>query len=329
MRALMSVAPGIAGVAIRDLPVPEPGPGQVRVRVSAASLNFPDLLMLDDRYQVRRERPYLIGLEVAGEVDAVGPGVADPKPGDRVFGMAAEGGLADYVLAPAGGLWRTPAAMSDVEAAGFNSSYATAIHALKQRGQVKPGESMLVLSAGGALGLATVQMGKAYGMRVTAAASTQERVDLAKAAGADDGLVYAAEPTDEDNRAFARALKAIRPGGFDVVADIVGGPYAEPAIRALAWEGRFLILGFVAGIPQIAANLLLLKGAQALGVFCGGFFERDPAGARANGEEIVALYEAGKLKPYVGEVFPLERTVEAFERLRDRKLLGKAIIAIR
>lgn len=325
---MRNVAPGVAGLAMGEMPIPDPGPGMLRVRVRAAALAFPDLLMLDDLYQVKRERPFVPGMEAAGEVDAVGPGVAGFKAGDRVFGFTPDGSLSDYAIVPAALAVAMPDMMSFVDAAGFTSGYATAFHALRQRARIRAGESLLVLSAAGGLGLATVQLGRAFGARVIAAASSADKVALAKAHGAEDGAVYALEPSQEDSRAFGAALKALAPDGIDVVADIVGGAYTEPAVRALGWEGRLLVLGFPAGIPRIAANLLLLKGAQAMGVFCGLFTQREPEAARRNLAELVDLYVDGAIRPYVSLQLPVERAGEGLAMLGRREVMGKLVVTL-
>lgn len=326
MRALLSTEPGLAGLRLTDHAVPEPGPGELRVRVRAAGLNYPDMLILQDRYQVKKERPFVPGQEVAGEVEAVGPGVTGFAPGDRVFGFAGSGGLADHAVVPVGTAVKMPARMSFADGACFTGSYVTGYHALVQRARLVPGESLLVLAAAGGTGLAMVELGAAMGARVIAAASTEEKVALAKAHGAERGVVYARDMKPEDSKAFGAELKALERHGIDIVADIVGGPYAEPAIRALAWKGRFLVIGFPAGIPRIAANLLLLKGADAVGVFCGAFVEREPIEARRNLDALLALYVEGKIRPHVSATLPLERAGEGIAMLDRREVLGKLVV---
>jgi NADPH2:quinone reductase len=328
MRALLSIEPGVAGLRLADHAMPEPGPGDLRVRVRAAGLNYPDMLMLEDRYQVKKERPFVPGQEVAGEVEAVGSGVTAFRPGDRVFGFASSGGLAEYALVPAAFAVAMPAEMSFADGSCFNGSYATGYHALVQRAHLAPGESLLVLSAAGGTGLAMVQIGAALGARVIAAASSQDKVDFAKQHGAERGLVYARDMGTEESKAFGAELKALEKRGIDIVADIVGGPYAEPAIRALAWKGRFLVIGFPAGIPKIAANLLLLKGADAVGVFTGAFYEREPEEARKNLDALIALYVEGKIRPHVSELLPLERAGEGIAMLDNRTVKGKLVVTL-
>ena len=328
MRALLSTAPGLAGLRLSDHALPEPGPGDLRVRVRAAGLNYPDMLMLEDRYQIRKERPFVPGQEVAGEVEAIGAGVTAFKPGDRVFGFASSGGLAEFALVPAAFAVTMPAEMSFADGSCFNGSYATGYHALVQRARLVPGESLLVLSAAGGTGLAMVQIGSALGARVIAAASTEEKVALAKQHGAERGIVYARDMGAEEGKAFGAELKALEKNGIDIVADIVGGGYAEPAIRALAWKGRFLVIGFPAGIPKIAANLLLLKGADAVGVFTGAFYEREPAEARRNLDALIALYVEGKIRPHISVTLPLERAGEGIDMLDKRLVLGKVVVTV-
>ncbi len=328
MRALLSLTPGLDGLAVDEHPLPEPGEGEIRIRVRAGGIAFADMLTIQDLYQVKRDRPFVPGMEVSGEVDAIGPGVNGFKEGDRVFGTAPTGALAEFAIMPARMALHMPAAMSFVDGAAFTSAYATGYHALKQRARMAPGESLLVLSAAGGTGLGMVQLGAAMGARVIAAASTEAKVALARDHGADAGIVYAADPTPEAMKDFGAALKAIDKRGIDIVADIVGGGYAEPAIRALAWKGRFLVIGFPAGIPKIAANLLLLKGADAVGVFCGAFLEKEPELARRNMDELLAFYVTGKLRPHVSDTVPLERTADAFRRLGGREVLGKLVITL-
>jgi NADPH2:quinone reductase len=277
---------------------------------------------------VRKERPFVPGQEVAGEVEAAGPGVTGFAPGDRLFGFASSGGLADHAIVPLSTAVKMPPEMSFADGACFTGSYATGYHALVQRARLVPGESLLVLAAAGGTGLAMVQLGAALGARVIAAASSDDKVALARAHGAERGLVYARDMGSEESKAFGAELKALEKRGIDIVADIVGGGYAEPAIRSLAWQGRFLVIGFPAGIPKIAANLLLLKGADAVGVFCGAFVEREPDQARRNLDALLALYVEGKIRPHVSATLPLERAGEGIAMLDRREVLGKLVVTL-
>ncbi len=329
MNVLHSISPdGPDGLFLALCPLPEPGPGQVRVRVHRCGLSFPDVLMARDLYQVKPERPYVPGTEIAGEVDVLGEGVSQFARGDRVIGLIPQGGMAEYAIVPVADCHPIPDVMSFDHAAAFIANYGTAFHALVQRGQLRGGERMLVLGAAGGVGLAAVQLGKALGARVVAAASTPEKVASAAENGADETLLYPPSPFDkEQGKAFSAALKALAPDGFDVVCDIVGGDYTEPTLRAMAWEGRLLIIGFPAGIARVPMNLPLLKGCQIAGVFYGAYIARDPTGNLANISALMKLYEAGKISPPVSACYQLEKAAEAFRQLEGRKSSGKIVIA--
>ena len=307
MVAVFSREPtGIEGLALANTARPETLPASVRVRVRACGLAYADLLMLDDRYQSRPQRPFIPGMEVAGEIDAVGAGVTGFAVGDRVFVFAAIGGLAQYIVVPAANCQRMPAAMPYDHGAGFTSTYATAYHALKQRAGLHAGESLVVLGASGGVGLAAVAM----------------------AAGADEGIVYPPDMDAAGARAFTARLKEAGGGAVDVVCDIVGGAYTEAALRALAWNGRLLVVGFPAGIACVPMNLPLLKGAAIIGVFCGAFMEKEPELSARNFAELIALYEAGAIAPLTSARFPLERCAEAFGLLARREALGKIVVTM-
>lgn len=332
MKALFSTAPGgPETLKLIDAPSPVAGKGEVVIEVKAVGVNFPDVLIIKDMYQFKPDRPFAPGGEVSGVVKSVGEGVTTLKPGDRVLGSTGWGGMAEELALAAGRVRKIPDAMPFDEAAAFLMTYGTSYYALKDRGAIKPGESLLVLGAAGGVGIAAVELGKAMGAKVIAAASTQEKVDFAKAAGADEGIVY---PTvlDEDDRgatkALSEAFKAAGGGGVDVVYDAVGGAYAEPALRAMNWEGRFLVIGFPAGIPKIPLNLTLLKSCQIVGVFWGAAVARDPKANDQNVAELFDLYAKGKIKPRVSAHFPLERGGEAIQHLADRKVQGKVVVTI-
>ncbi len=315
---------------LADVEEPRPGPGEVRVRVHACGVNYPDTLMIEDKYQFRPERPFSPGGEVAGEIDAVGDGVTDFAVGDKCIAMIGWGGMAEKVVSKAVKCLPMPPGMPYDEAAAFIFTYGTSYYALKQRGQLQPGQSLLVLGAAGGVGLAAVELGAAMGARVVAAASTQEKVDLALKHGASAGVVY---PTGALDKGAAKALadefkQAIGPAGADVIYDAVGGDYAEAALRAIAWEGRFLVVGFPAGIPSIPLNLTLLKGCQIVGVFWGSFAERDPQENQRNGEELVALYASGKIRPYVSARYALADAGKAISDLAERRAMGKVVVTI-
>lgn len=332
MKALFSTAAGEPEtLTLTETPAPTAGAGEVVLSVKAVGVNFPDVLMLKDMYQFKPQRPFAPGGEVAGVVKSVGEGVTNVKPGDRVIGSTGWGGMAEELAIQAGRVRKIPDAMPFDEAAAFLMTYGTSHYALKDRAFIKPGESLLVLGAAGGVGIAAVELGKAMGAKVIAAASTQEKVDFAKACGADEGIVYPAR-LDEDDRAATKALseafKTAGGGGVDVIYDAVGGAYAEPALRAMNWEGRYLVIGFPAGIPKIPLNLTLLKSCQIVGVFWGAFVARDPKTNDANVAELFALYAKGKIKPRVSAHFPLERGGEAIRHLADRKVQGKVVVTI-
>jgi NADPH2:quinone reductase len=332
MKALLSTQVGGPDTLVMDeLPSPDAAPGQVVIDVAACAVNFPDVLMIEDKYQFKPPRPFAPGGEVAGVVKAVGAGVGHVQPGDRVLGKMLAGGMAEEVAVDAAGVVKIPDAMPFDEAAAFLMTYGTSHHALKDRAALKPGQTLLVLGAAGGVGLAAVELGKAMGARVVAAASTQEKVDLCKRRGADVGVVYGRGPFDRDGqRALAQLFKdAVGPDGADVIYDAIGGDYAEPALRAIGWEGRYLVVGFAAGdIPKIPLNLALLKGCEIVGVFWGGWVARNPERQRQNVAELMALYEAGKIRPYVSERYPLEEGARAIARLANREALGKVVVTM-
>ena len=331
MKAMLSTAPGgPATLVLSELPAPIPGPGEVRIRVRACGVNYPDTLIIEDKYQFRPARPFAPGGEVAGEVDQLGAGVSGLKLGDRVIAMLGHGGMAEQVVTKAAKVFAMPAGMPFDEAATFILTYGTSYHALKQRGSLQAGQSLLVLGAAGGVGLAAVELGKAMGARVIAAVSTAEKLALAKAHGAESGMVYPTGPFDKDScKALAGLFKeACGADGADVIYDAVGGDYAEAALRAIAWEGRFLVVGFPAGIPRIPLNLALLKNCAIVGIFWGAWTERDAAASEQNNRELVAFYQQGKIKPHVSGHYPLAKAGDAIADLAARKALGKLVVMI-
>lgn len=316
-------------LVLEDVPSPEPGEGQVRIAVKAAAVNFPDVLIIENKYQFKPPLPFSPGGEVAGVVDKVGPGVTTLKEGDRVIGSCGWGGFAEEIVLDAARCTPFPDEMDFVEASAFLMTYGTSHHALKDRAQLKPGETLLVLGAAGGVGLAAVELGKAMGARVIAAASSQDKVDVAKAHGADEGFVYPAGPLDrEQQKALSDKIKELTGGqGADVVYDPVGGDYSEPALRATNWEGRFLVVGFASGpIPKIPLNLALLKGCQIVGVFWGAFTAREPARNEENLAELMTWFKEGKIKPHVSKTYPLSEAAQALKDMAGRKVKGKIVL---
>jgi NADPH2:quinone reductase len=332
MKALLSKEVGGPDtLVLEDVPSPEAKAGQAVVEVKAIGVNFPDVLIIEDKYQFKPERPFSPGGEIAGIVKSVGEGVTHVKPGDRVLGNTGWGGMAQELALDANRLVKIPDSMPFDEAAAFIMTYGTSWHALKDRAQLKAGQSLLVLGAAGGVGLAAVELAKAMGAKVIAAASSQEKIDLCLAKGADSGVVYPRGPFDkEGQRALAQLFKdATAPNGADVIYDAIGDAYAEPALRSIAWEGKYLVVGFAAGeIPKIPLNLALLKGCDIVGVFWGAWVGKNPDKHRESIAELMKMYEAGKIKPYVSERFPLSRAADAIKHLASRKAMGKVVVTV-
>jgi NADPH2:quinone reductase len=306
---------------LSECPLPAPAAGEVRIRVDAAGVNFPDALIIQKKYQLQPPLPFTPGTEVAGTVDAVGEGVGRLKAGDRVVAFVGIGGFAEYVCAAQAQVAPLPPGVDAAVAAGFTLTYATSQHGLVERGQLKAGETLLVLGAGGGVGLAAVELGKLAGARVIAAASSPEKLDAARRAGADELIDYSQANLRE-------AVKAMTEGrGVDVVYDPVGGQYTAAALRALGWRGRLLVIGFAAGdIPQIPANLLLLKEVSAVGVYWGEFAKRDPSGNRRLLAQLSGWLAEGRLRPLVSREYPLAETPQALQDLLARRAVGKLVI---
>ncbi|MBL9010823.1 MAG: NADPH:quinone oxidoreductase family protein [Alphaproteobacteria bacterium] len=314
----------LEAIRIGEIPAPELKPGHLLIAVKAAGVGFVDVLGAQGKYQVKQALPFVPGSEYAGIVEAVGEGVTAIAPGERVMAGGFAGAYADYALAPAGAVLAMPAAMSFVEAAGFRTNYATALHALADRAAITPGESLLVLGAGGGTGLAAIQIGKLLGARVIAAASSAQKRAAALAAGADEAVDYV-------DPAWREALKSMTGGkGVDVVFDPVGGAATEAAFRSLAWKGRHLVIGFAAGtIPALPINLALLKGASLVGVDIARFGNlHEPQKAAANIRQLLAWHADGRLKPVPPEVMPLEKAAEALAAVANRRAIGKLVLSL-
>lgn len=332
MKALLSKeVGGPETLVLENVPSPEAKPGHAVVEVKAVGVNFPDVLIIEDKYQFKPARPFAPGGEIAGVVKSVGEGVTHVKPGDRVLGNTGWGGMAEELALEAHRLVKIPNSMPFDEAAAFIMTYGTSWHALKDRAGLQPGQSLLVLGAAGGVGLAAVELGKAMGAKVIAAASSQEKVDLCKKHGADEGVVYGRGPFDRDGQKQLAGLfkDAVGANGADVIYDAVGGDYAEPALRSIAWEGKYLVVGFAAGdIPKIPLNLALLKGCDIVGVFWGAWVGKNPQRHQASVAELLKMYDEGKIKPFVSERFPLERAADAIRRLASRKAMGKVVVTV-
>ncbi len=316
-------------MVVRDVPSPTAGKGQAVITVKACGVNFPDVLMIQDKYQFKPALPFSPGGEVAGFVKEVGEGVTAIKKGDKVIVSTGSGGFAEEVLADAARCVPMPDSLDFAVASSFFVTYGTSYHALHDRGHLKAGEWLVVLGAAGGVGLSAVELGKAMGAKVVAAASSEEKVALAKKHGADAGFVYPSGPLSKDQqKALSEDIKRLTDGkGADVLYDPVGGDYAEPALRAMNWEGRYLVIGFAAGdIPRVPLNLTLLKGCDIVGVFWGASMARDPKTGLANLKQITQWIAEGKLKPHVSARIPLARAGEAIRMLMDRKAQGKVVV---
>ncbi|QTN25189.1 NADPH:quinone oxidoreductase family protein [Rhizobacter sp. AJA081-3] len=312
---------GVDAVAWKELPTPRPGPGEVLIAIKAASLNFPDLLIVQNKYQMKPPLPFVPGSEFAGVIEAVGDGVHHLKPGQAVAAFSGTGGFATHACVNAAVVMPLPPGFAFDDAAAFVLTYGTTHHALVDRAALKPGETLLVLGAAGGVGTAAIQVGKAVGARVIAAASSDEKCALCREIGADETINYTGTNLRD-------ALKAMTGGkGPDVVYDPVGGDLAEPVFRSIAWRGRYLVVGFAqGGIPSLPLNLALLKGASIVGVFWGEFARREPqANARALGE-LAQWYAQGKVKPVIDQRLPMSALPQAFARMGTRQVRGKLVL---
>ncbi|WP_339525291.1 NADPH:quinone oxidoreductase family protein [Pseudomonas sp. EA_35y_Pfl2_R111] len=325
MKAVLCKAFGPAEtLVLEEIASPEAKKNEVLLQVHAAGVNFPDTLIIEGKYQFKPPFPFSPGGEAAGVVTAVGEKVSHLKVGDRVMALTGWGSFAEEVAVPGYNVMPIPASMDFSSAAAFGMTYGTSMHALKQRANLQPGETLLVLGASGGVGLAAVEIGKAMGAKVIAAASSAEKLEVAKAAGADELINYSESNLKDE-------VKRLTGGqGADVIYDPVGGDLFDAAIRSIAWNGRLLVVGFASGrIPELPVNLTLLKGAAVVGVFWGSFAQRQPQDNAANFQQLFAWHAEGKLKPLVSQTFPLEQAAEAINTLGQRKAVGKVVVAVR
>ncbi|HEX5476711.1 MAG TPA: NADPH:quinone oxidoreductase family protein [Burkholderiales bacterium] len=310
-------------LVVEDIPSPAAGPGEAVIRVKAASVNFPDVLIIQNKYQFKPPLPFSPGSELSGVVKEVGAGVTHVKPGDRVIAFTTYGAFAEEVKTDAARLLPLPESMDFATGAAFLLTYGTSDHALRDRAALRAGETLLVLGAAGGVGLAAIEIGKALGARVIACASSPDKLAVCREHGADETIDYA----KEDLRERIKALTGAR--GVDVVYDAVGGAYSEPAFRSIAWRGRLLVVGFAAGeIPKLPLNLALLKGASIVGVFWGDFARREPRPFAESVAQLARWHAEGKLRPHVSQTFPLERAVDALQLMAARKVKGKVVLVV-
>lgn len=331
MKAWVSHSPGSPEtLVLQDLPDPTPQAGELTVRVQAIGVNYPDGLLIRDLYQVRPQRPFVPGSEFCGEVEEVGAAVTRFRPGDVVIGRCGWGAMAERIAIGEGRCMRVPASTPRAEAAAFLFTYATAYHALRDAGQLRPGQTVLVLGAAGGVGSAAVEVGRALGARVVVAVSSRAKLDFALSRGAAAGLIYDRElPDAAAQQALAKRFKAlVGDDGSDIVLDPVGGNYSEPALRCLARGGRHLVVGFTAGIPRVPLNLALLKGRQIIGVDWRSFVQHDAALNDRNVHSLLAMWQEGLIRPEVTESFPLEQAPSAIARLESRCAIGKIVVTV-
>ncbi len=313
---------------VEEIDDPIAGPGQVVVDIKATGISFPDVLIVQGLYQFKPPFPFSPGSEISGVVSSVGEGITMYKEGDRVMGSIGSGGLREKGVYLEQQLMPLPETMDFHTAAGFPLNYGTTYHAFKQRGELKAGQSVLVLGAGGGLGITAIHIAKAMGAKVIAAASSQEKIDLCKKEGADEGIIYEREMDRDLQKKFSDQIKEVTGGGVDMIYDLVGGDYAEPALRAIARHGKYLVIGFTAGIPKMPLNLTLLKECQIVGVFWGQFAGVEYAENQQNFKELFDLHAEGKIKPFVTETYTLDESATAIKTLEDRKVLGKVVVSM-
>ena len=329
MKALISKAPGgPETLVVENTASPPMGPEDVTINVEAAGVNFSDTLIIEDKYQYKPDRPFSPGGELSGTVTGLGENVQNLAIGDRVCAYTTWGAMREEVVISASLCIKMPDAMPFDVAAGFMITYGSSYYALKQRGDLRPGETLLVTGAAGGAGAAAVELGKEMGARVIAAVSSDDKAAFCRSIGADETILYPRAPLDKDQKkALSTEIKALAgDGGVDVIYDAIGGDYAEPALRALNWGGRFLIVGFAAGIPAMPLNLPMLKGLDIRGVFWGAWSERSPDGHAANVAEMFDMYARGSIRPHISNRFPLDRAADALMMLKDRKATGKVVV---
>ncbi len=311
----------------REMPDPHPKPGEVRIAVRAAGVNFPDTLIIRDLYQMKPPRPFAPGGEVAGVVDALGDGVDGLAIGDKVIAMTGFGGFATHICVASAACLKMPKEMPFDEASCFVFTYGTSHYALKNRAELQSGETLLILGAAGGVGAAAIELGKAAGARVIAAVSSQEKADFCTSLGADATIIYPREMDRDAQKVLSARIKEIAgPDGVHVAYDAVGGDYAEPVIRSMAWGGRFLVVGFPAGIPAIPLNLTLLKSCQIVGVFWGASIYRDPKNHMRNMQELFDMYKQDAIKPRISTSFAMADAAQALNLISERKVLGKVVL---
>lgn len=330
MKAMMShESGGPETLKLTEVETPGPGPGQIRIAVKAAGVNFPDTLIIRDMYQFKPPRPFAPGGEVAGVVEAIGEGVSGFAEGDRVLAGGVSGGFATHFIAEAARTNKIPDEMPFDEAAGFMLTYGTSHYALRDRADLKPGESLFIFGAAGGVGAAAIELGKAMGAKVVAGVSSEEKAAFCRELGADETLVYPRALDRDAQKALSAEIKKLCGGeGANVIYDAVGGDYAEPGVRAMAWEGRYLVIGFPAGIPKIPLNLTLLKSCQIIGVFWGAFTMRNPEKNAEYVAELFRFYKDGKIRPRITATFPLEDAAEALKLIEARKATGKVVLTV-
>ncbi len=331
MRALLSNAVGgPETLEMGDLPDPKAIAGHIVVSVKACSINYPDTLIIKDMYQFKPPRPFAPGGEVAGVIEQIGDGVAGFEVGDRVIALCGHNGLAEKVMVMGFNCFKIPDGMSFEDASAILMTYGTSVHALKDRGHMKEGDSVLVLGGAGGIGISAIELVKAYGGRAIAGVSSEAKAQIARDAGADDVIIYPYQPLDKEaSKALAGAFKKAAGGdGYNIIYDTVGGDYSEPAVRSIGWEGKFLVVGFPAGIAKLPLNLTLLKSCDVCGVFWGAFAARDPKRNHANIAQLFDFYDRGLIKPRISEIFDFADAPKAIARLGNREAVGKLVVTI-
>lgn len=328
MHAMLSTAPGgPETLEWTETPTPEPKKGEVRIAIKAAGVNFPDTLIIRDLYQVKPPRPFAPGGEVSGVIEALGEGVSQFAIGDRVLAMTGFGGFATHICAPAMSCIKIPDSMPFDQAACFIFTYGTSHYALKNRGELQKGETLLILGAAGGVGAAAIELGKAAGARVIAAVSSQDKAQFCRDLGADDAIIYPREMDRDAQKSLSADIKKVAgPDGVHLAYDAVGGAYAEPVIRSMAWGGRFLVVGFPAGIPSIPLNLTLLKSCQIVGVFWGASIYRDPKNHMTNISELFDMYDKEHVRPRIHASFQMQDAAQALDLIMERQVQGKIVL---